>query len=98
MKDDLINVAVILGFLILCIGISLGIVQIGYILKGKLNTSIGKVYCDNKVVYEGKLYRVQKDLETHNLQAPLFSVSIRHAKNFFRIEKSYFCSILQITD
>ena len=98
MKDDLISGVVILGFLILCIGIALGIVQIGYVLKGKLNTSIGKVYCDNKIVYEGKLYRVYKDLETHNLQAPLFSISIRHSKIFFRVEKSYFCSILQITD
>ena len=90
----------ILGFilLILFVVLILGTIQGMYLLKSKLNTSVGKVYCDNKLVYEGRLYRFGKDLETHNLQAPLFSIVIKHPSNFYKVEKSYFCSVLQVTD
>ena len=98
MKEIMIEIVGIILIILVAFGVVFGLLQGCYILKSKLNTSIGKVYCDNNLVYEGRLYRVGKDLETHNLQAPLFSVVIKHPSNFFKTEKSYFCSVLQITD
>lgn len=98
MTDDIVEALIILAVMLLFTVLILGGIQGIYILKSKLNTSVGKVHCDNKLVYEGRLYRFGKDLETHNLQAPLFSIVIRHPSNFYKVEKSYFCSLLQVTD
>lgn len=89
----IIAIALIVASLIAFIA---GIMQGGYLLKSRLDNSWGVVYCDGSELYEGRLYRISKELETTNLQSPMFTVKLRGEKNFFDIHKKAFCKDLKI--
>ena len=75
-----------------------GIMMVDYQICRAWDTSYGKVYCDNKLVYEGRLYRVHDYVRTNNLQSPMFTITITSPRNRFKTEKCYFCKDFKVTD
>ena len=101
MRDFLEGLGVMILFISVILGIMFfvaGMFQLTFWLDSKFDESKGVVYCDFEKVYEGKLYRVDKTLETENLQAPMFTVVVRNEGNYFKIEKTLFCKDLQISE
>ena len=86
----------LLVIVLIAVGIVTGIVNGYYLFSRHFDISTGVVNCDGSQVYMGRLYRIDKTLETRNLQAPMFSVKVRGNRNFFRTEASYFCKELNI--
>ena len=89
-----IGFTIVVGVLIM-IG---GIMMVDYQISRAWDTSYGKVYCDNKLVYEGRLYRVHDYVRTNNLQSPMFTITITSPRNIFKTEKCYFCKDFKVTD
>ena len=85
-----------IGFMIV-VGVC-GIMMVDYQISRVWDNSYGKVYCDNKLVYEGRLYRVHDYVRTNNLQSPMFTITITSPMNRFKTEKCYFCKDFKVTD
>ena len=90
----IIGFTIVVGILIM-IGV---IMMVNYQICRAWDNSYGKVYCDNKLVYEGRLYRVHDYVRTNNLQSPMFTIFITNPRNRFKTEKCYFCKDFKVTD
>lgn len=73
-----------------------GTMMVDYQICRAWDTSYGKVYCDSKLVYEGRLYRVHDYVRTNNLQSPMFTITITSPRNRFKTEKCYFCKDFKV--
>ena len=97
MKNFLTDMGALIFVFLLGVVIAISIIEGFYLFEKALNVSVGVVICDDSQVYTGRLYRVDKTLETKNLQAPMFSVKIKGKNNFFRTEAAYFCKEFRIS-
>ena len=86
---------VIIIFLLIVISPFLLII-VNFKIDKRFDKSVGSVFCDDKKIYEGRLYVVDKDLATEDLQSPMFDVSIRDFNNPFQTQKRTFCKDLRI--
>lgn len=102
MRDLLEMIVEFLGVLLIVVAVAfLSVFSLFngfYTIAKHFDTSTGVVMCNNQEVYNGRLYRVDRILETENLQAPMFSISIRNADNWFKVEKRMFCKDLIIME
>lgn len=91
-------ILIVVLFFILITALIFGFNYANFYISKSLDTSTGMVYCDNKPIYNGRLYVVEKTLETDNLQSPMFTIIIKNKNNPFKIEKRYFCKDLKIVE
>ena len=88
-------IAIIVGIMAFMLTIPI-FMQTDYFIKGKINHSVGTVYCNNEEVYSGKLYRVKYKLITQSFQSPMFSYRIKSPRWAFVTEKSGLCDLFYV--